>query len=281
MASRGGVAVAFRGRALGASALSTRPAGETVGRVERVCPSWAPVTRRYKVGQSEQDGGNAQAAITVDGCEVRITALTDGDGRPFALVTGVGCDLEGEAPGVYYPVDKRRVQLGEHETECGQLADDFSRAALALANAFEDAQGDGFAVEAADGWPDWLPSFDEAARALSGFGRDGFRIAEADTRTVAEYCSCGNGVDHGENCPRRLGRYVVDDLQAADPDALSAVAGITVETVDHADSMGLPRVAVSGPTRAAVLAYVRENWGDSDAVWFRDHVEGRVRQAWT
>jgi hypothetical protein len=72
------------------------------------------------------------------------------------------------------------------------------------------------------------------------------------------------------------GPWSVAYLQAAEPDALPAAEGILVEIVEDADEMGLPRVDVSGPSREAVLDYIRAHWGDEDADWFDEYVAGRI-----
>lgn len=72
--------------------------------------------------------------------------------------------------------------------------------------------------------------------------------------------------------------YEVSDLQCVEPDKLPKWEWITVAVTEERDSMGLPRVTVTGPTRNRVIAYVREAWGDDDAKWFADHVVARVEQ---
>ena len=58
--------------------------------------------------------------------------------------------------------------------------------------------------------------------------------------------------------------FFVDYLQAVEPAELARVEGITVTVAAEADSMGFPTVTVEGPTREAVLDYVRSEWGTSD-----------------
>ena len=72
-------------------------------------------------------------------------------------------------------------------------------------------------------------------------------------------------------------RYFVDDLQAADLEGLPAEDGVRVSVALGFDSMGLPRVEVEGPTPEAVLAYVRQGWGEDDADWFAEHVVARLQ----
>ena len=77
--------------------------------------------------------------------------------------------------------------------------------------------------------------------------------------------------------------YLLDYLQAVEPDALTTADGITVVVDDELDSMGFNRVSISGPTREAVVEYVRANWGDDDRDWFAEWVENRVvmtRRSW-
>lgn len=71
-------------------------------------------------------------------------------------------------------------------------------------------------------------------------------------------------------------RFYVDDLQACAPESLSRVDGIDV-TFHGLDSMGFDRVAIEGPSTAAVAEYVRENWGADDFEWFREWVLDRIR----
>lgn len=72
-------------------------------------------------------------------------------------------------------------------------------------------------------------------------------------------------------------RHVVTDLQAVEPDALPEDDDDVFFVVEEErDGMGFPRVAVYGPTRDAVIEYVRKGWGDEDASWFQEHVVDRV-----
>ena len=48
--------------------------------------------------------------------------------------------------------------------------------------------------------------------------------------------------------------YIVDDLQAVEPDSLMDTDGITVEVEDGLDSMGFNRVSVQGVSAAKVIA---------------------------
>lgn len=74
--------------------------------------------------------------------------------------------------------------------------------------------------------------------------------------------------------------YRVAYLQAVEPEFLpTPPEGVEVDVVEgHRDEMGFPRVDVTARTREAVLAYVREAWGDDDAEWFADYVEARVER---
>lgn len=77
-----------------------------------------------------------------------------------------------------------------------------------------------------------------------------------------------------------LGAYYVADLQACAPEELTAVDGCVAVIQDERDSMGLPRVTVWGPTREAVLEYVRREWeGDADPEWFAECVVARIVEA--
>lgn len=70
--------------------------------------------------------------------------------------------------------------------------------------------------------------------------------------------------------------YRVDYLQTVEPDKLAPRDGIAVDVETMRDDMGLPRVSVTGPTREAVIDYVRSEWGDEDGGWFADFVVGRI-----
>lgn len=72
--------------------------------------------------------------------------------------------------------------------------------------------------------------------------------------------------------------WMVDDLQSVEPDFLTPRDGITVELAPGLDGMGFNRVAVYGPTREAVVEYVRSEWGDDDAAWFDEWVLHRVEE---
>ena len=80
----------------------------------------------------------------------------------------------------------------------------------------------------------------------------------------AEHCACGP--------------WYVDDLQSVEPEALEPAEGITVKIAPELDGQGFERVAVHGPTREAVLKYVRSQWGDEDPAWFADYVEARLKR---
>jgi len=70
--------------------------------------------------------------------------------------------------------------------------------------------------------------------------------------------------------------FMVDDLQSTDPEFLAPMEGITVSLSPEKDSMGFDRATVEGPTREAVIAYVRREWGDEDPEWFQEWVVDRV-----
>lgn len=42
--------------------------------------------------------------LEVNEFTVRVTHMIDGDGNHFVELSGVDCSLEGEMPGLYYPV---------------------------------------------------------------------------------------------------------------------------------------------------------------------------------
>ena len=70
--------------------------------------------------------------------------------------------------------------------------------------------------------------------------------------------------------------FMVDDLQAVEPDELPRDGEVEVSLADEKDSMGFDRVELRARTREALLEYVREHWGDGDAAWFETYVEDRV-----
>lgn len=70
-------------------------------------------------------------------------------------------------------------------------------------------------------------------------------------------------------------RYFVDDLEAVEPDELDrTVEGIRITTVPN--DRGFSSATVEGPTREAVLDYVRSQWGDDDQDWFQTWVVDRI-----
>lgn len=48
----------------------------------------------------------AAATVTIDGLTVDLLTGRDRDGEPFVEIVGRGCNLEGEAPGLYYPTTR-------------------------------------------------------------------------------------------------------------------------------------------------------------------------------
>lgn len=75
--------------------------------------------------------------------------------------------------------------------------------------------------------------------------------------------------------------YVVEDLQAVEPDALLAPSreqGVSVLLHDGLDSMGFNRVSLAAPTLGGLLAFVRDNWGDDSTTggWYSEFVIGGV-----
>lgn len=42
--------------------------------------------------------------VEIDGLKVQISVQTDGSGDKYVQLSGLNCDLEGEQPGMYYPV---------------------------------------------------------------------------------------------------------------------------------------------------------------------------------
>lgn len=73
--------------------------------------------------------------------------------------------------------------------------------------------------------------------------------------------------------------YRLSYLQAVEPDALSSVDGILVEVDDELDGMGFPTVDIVAASREEIVEYVRTNWGDDDAAWFREYVVDRIVEA--
>ena len=73
-------------------------------------------------------------------------------------------------------------------------------------------------------------------------------------------------------------RWIVDDLQSVEPESLEPRKYIELVIDPEPDNHGFARVSVSGPTREAVVEYVRSQWGDEDSGWFAEYVEARVRQ---
>lgn len=71
--------------------------------------------------------------------------------------------------------------------------------------------------------------------------------------------------------------FRVEDLQAVEPDALERRDGIVVTVHPELDGMGFNTVDVEGPTRDAVVEYVRSQWGEEDPAWFAEYVVARVR----
>jgi hypothetical protein len=94
--------------------------------------------------------------------------------------------------------------------------------------------------------------------------------------------TCVGEVGHHGYAEQRFGEarlmFAVTDLQAVEPEALEASAGIRVEVDEELDSMGFPRVSVFGETRDQVIAYVRDQWGDDDPQWFAEYVVARVEE---
>jgi hypothetical protein len=48
----------------------------------------------------------AHVDVDVDGLTVRVEHATDADGGRYVQLSGVACDLEGELPGLYYPIPR-------------------------------------------------------------------------------------------------------------------------------------------------------------------------------
>lgn len=95
-------------------------------------------------------------------------------------------------------------------------------------------------------------------------------------------CRCGATAvmqSDGTLVPTATTVYFVDDIQAVEPDELpKPPKGVEVDVAEDLDSMGFPRVTVYGPTREAVIEYVREGWGDDDADWFQTYIVDRVQE---
>lgn len=72
--------------------------------------------------------------------------------------------------------------------------------------------------------------------------------------------------------------YRLSYLQAVEPDTLPSREGVVVEVDPDLDDYGFPRVDVVARDRDVLIEYVRANWGDDDAEWFRTYVEGRITE---
>lgn len=73
--------------------------------------------------------------------------------------------------------------------------------------------------------------------------------------------------------------YFVDDVQAVEPESLVPMFGCEMEVAQEVDSMGFPRVTITGPSREAVASYVRAQWmnyPDPDEEWFQRHIVDRI-----
>ena len=104
-------------------------------------------------------------------------------------------------------------------------------------------------------------------------GEQAMRLVSDVDGDVAYVCA-----DHGATTATTV--YYVDDLQAAEPEALPDspdANGVEWTVLPGLDTMGLPRVMVAGPTRESVIAFVREHWSDDDAEWFQTYIVDRVR----
>ncbi len=48
------------------------------------------------------------ATVNVNDCKVEILGGQDADGDHYLALRGANCDLEGEEPGLYYPVKRNQ-----------------------------------------------------------------------------------------------------------------------------------------------------------------------------
>jgi len=79
--------------------------------------------------------------------------------------------------------------------------------------------------------------------------------------------------------------YFVSDLEACETDALPAsdpdgiewqITTTGAERSAQGISSGCPLVEVYGPSKAAVVEFVRKHWGDDDSEWFQTYIVDRV-----
>lgn len=73
-------------------------------------------------------------------------------------------------------------------------------------------------------------------------------------------------------------RYEITDLQCCELEELPRPAGIRITVTEERDSMGFPRVTISGDDRDRLLDFVRENWGDDEDTggWYSEYVLPQV-----
>jgi len=110
--ARGWVQFASDDHEQGVQAVRVEFDGESVG-------CWPQPRHLVHVGQmseahfrSRVERGDTEAppvTVVIDGMTVGLKVERDGGGQPYARIYGVDCDLEGEAPGMYYPVATRIV----------------------------------------------------------------------------------------------------------------------------------------------------------------------------
>lgn len=74
-------------------------------------------------------------------------------------------------------------------------------------------------------------------------------------------------------------RYLVSGLEVVMPetleDAVNRAEGISFE-YEAEGSHGFPHVTIEGPSREAVIEFIREQWTDQDGEWFQRWVVDRV-----
>lgn len=72
--------------------------------------------------------------------------------------------------------------------------------------------------------------------------------------------------------------FQVTDLQACEPGELfrDKPEDVTVTVQPGHDSMGFNRVTVEAPTKARLIAFVVDNWGDDDLEWIDEWVVDRI-----
>jgi hypothetical protein len=71
--------------------------------------------------------------------------------------------------------------------------------------------------------------------------------------------------------------FMVDGIQAVEPEHLGRRDGILVTVDEPSDSMGFPTVMVAAESREALLSYIHDEWSaEVDEEWFAEYIVGRV-----